>query len=310
MYYRTVWPAAVLCCALLLPVTIKAQTCSCAGAPLLESQSGAPNREGQLRLNVSYEYHNISNLFIKSDKQERGDFNRYTHSTIFEISYGLTPRLTASALGSYIIKQRNATNRITTGGPGDGVVMLKYKLHSNTLSSQYDLAIGGGIKVPVGITDLTIENAPLQADMQPGTGSFDGLAWVYYSKTFLPASTLNLYSSTSFRYNGASDQYNNSSISYKFGDTIISDVGISNRISSLLQYTGQLKFRYSAKDRLDGSTVENTGGYWLSVVPGINLNFSKDLVLRFNTRIPVYQYLNGTQSTTKFATRFTLFFIL
>lgn len=288
----------------------RAQTCSCAGAPLLESQSGAPNQPGQIRLNFSYEYHNISNLYIGSEKQESNDFNRYTHSVLYEVSYGLTPKLTVSGLGSYIIKQRKATNRITTGGPGDGVVMLKYNLHRNTISSQYDLAVGAGLKLPVGKKNLSIEQAQLQADMQPGTGSFDGLVWAYFSKTFLPSSTINLYTSTSFRYNGTSEQYNNSSISYKFGNTLISDLGISNKITSLLQYTGQVRFRYSAKDRLDGSLVENTGGYWLSLVPGLNLNLSESIVLRFNSRIPLFQNLNGTQSTTKFASRFTLFYTL
>ena len=288
----------------------RAQTCSCAGAPLLEFQSGVPNQPGQIRLNLSYEYHNISNLYIGSKKQGNDDFTRYTHSALFEVSYGLTPKLTVSGLGSYIIKQRKATNSITTGGPGDGVVMLKYRLHRNTMSSQYDLAVGGGLKLPVGITDLNIERAQIQADMQPGTGSFDGVTWVYFSKTFLPTSTVNLYSTASYRYNGTAEQYNNNPISYKFGNTLISDVGISNKLNSLLQYTGQVRFRYSAKDRLDGSLAENTGGYWLSLVPGINLTLSESIVLRFNSRIPLYQNLNGTQSTTKFTSRFTLFYAL
>jgi len=296
-----------------IPILTYAQTCSCAGAPLISSQTTGASSAGNLLLGITYEYHDISSLYSGSERLTDETVTRNTQSVLFEINYGITDRLSVSGTFSHVDKDRTTgLNRpvggttVNTRGIGDGVLMFRYTLHQQSLWRQYHVAVGAGVKVPLGTTSMTNNGFSLNADMQPGTGAWDGVVWSYLSTSFLPYTTMNLSLNTTYRQTGSNDRFAVGD-SYRFGNELVSSLGISNEVAGNFSYMLSLRYRSSSSDRLNGNNMPNTGGKWLSVIPSFIYSFSDRVSTQISGRIPAYQDLNGTQPTTTFSLSGSLF---
>lgn len=301
----------------LLPLVhtqLYAQTCSCAGAPLISSQSISSTSGGNLLLGITYQYNDISKLYSGNNRLENRTSTRNTQSTLFELNYGITDRLTFSGTATYIQKFRKSglqssggATALTTRGIGDGLFILKYVIHKNTIREQYQLAVGGGAKVPLGKSNLTNNGLPLNADMQPGTGAWDAVFWSYFSKTFAPASTINLFLFNTFRATGANQRFNNQDL-YEFGNEWVVKAGITDKITPNLSYIGIINYRSTSSDQRNDHALPNTGGKWLKIEPALRYNIGGGLSVKASGQIPVYQYLNGIQPTTTYSASVSLFY--
>lgn len=298
----------------LLPLQLPAQTCSCAGAPLISSQSISSASEGNLLAGITHQYNDISNLYSGSSQLENRTVTRNTQSTLLEINYGITERLTFSGTATYVQKLRKSglqnpgnVTILQTRGIGDGLLMLKYVLHQNTIREQYQLALGGGVKVPFGRSELKENGLPLNADMQPGTGAWDGVAWSYFSKTFAPATTINLFWYNSFRLTGKNERFN-ASDHYQFGNELVSTVGVTNKLIGNLSYIMMAQYRSTASDKRNDKAITNTGGKWINIKPALGYGLTDQISLRVSGELPIYQHLNGTQPTTAFTLSGSLFY--
>lgn len=295
---------------LLLPIGVTAQTCSCAGAPLIGTQSISSVSKGNLVLGLTYEFKEISNLYDGRQQLENNTVERNTQSTLLEINYGITNRLTISSTATYVQKQRLAlanNDELITRGIGDGLVMLKYVLHQNTMSEQYQLAVGGGTKIPFGKISLRKNGIPLNLDMQPGTGAWDGIFWSYFSKTFAPTSDINFFLYNTFRATGTAERFNKDD-KYKFGNEWVVNTGITDNLFSNLSYVGMISYRSTSSDQRNGQNLPNTGGKWVSIEPALRYQFTNSLSAKIGGKIPVYQHLNGIQPTTSYTVSFSLFY--
>lgn len=299
---------------LVLPADLYGQTCGCAGAPLLSSQSISSAAKGNVLLGITYEFDNIDDLYQGTNELNNRSVRRSTQSTLFEVHYGITDRLTASGTLTFIDKRRETglqtpnSNVVRTDGFGDGLVMLKYVLHKNTIRSQYQLAVGGGAKIPFGSFDHTNNGLQLNADMQPGTGAWDGVFWSYLSKTFAPHTTLNLFWTNSFRLTGEADRFSNTNDSYRFGNEIVSTLGAGNKLFANLSYVLQVQYRQVGKNELNGSELPNTGGKWVDLVPALSYRLTDKVSMRVSGQLPVYRDLVGTQSTTTYSLSGSIFY--
>ncbi len=304
-----IWAVSLLLC-LVLPNINLAQTCSCAGAPLISSQSISTASKGNLFVGLTYEFKEIDNLYTGSQQLENNTVERNTQSSLLEINYGITNRLTISGTLTYVQKQRLSianNEELITRGIGDGVILLKYVLHQNTMNEQYQLAIGGGAKTPLGKTSLKEDNIALNLDMQPGTGAWDGIAWSYFSKTFAPASTINFFIYNTFRLTGSAERFDQND-KYKFGNEWVVNTGITDKLFSDLSYVAMLSYRSTSSDQRNGNPLPNTGGKWISLEPALQYQFTKGLSAKISGKIPVYQYLNGLQPTTSYTTSISIFY--
>jgi len=284
-----------------------AQTCSCAGAPLISSQTTGASSAGNLLVGITYEYHDISSLYNGSIRLEDETVVRTTQSVLFEVNYGITDRLSISGTFSYVDKDRttglhtsSGGTTVNTNGMGDGVFMFRYVFHQQTIWKQYHLAVGAGTKAPLGSSSMQRNGFILNADMQPGTGAWDGVAWSYASTSFLPHTALNLFLINTYRQTGANDRFGVGD-SYRFGNELVSMLGVSNQLAGNLSYMLSLRYRSASSDQLNGNNMPNTGGKWLSVIPSLNYPISELISVRLSGQMPVYQNLNGTQPTTTFA---------
>lgn len=294
--------------------TLRAQTCSCAGAPLLSSQGAGAYSAGNLLLGVTYEYHDISALYNKSNALTNNEVSRVTQSTLLEAHYGISDRVSLSGTFTYVHKNRTTglhnpdnVTELTTGGIGDGLFLLKYVMMQQTLWNPVHIGIGAGTKAPLGSSSLENEGIALNADMQPGTGAWDGVLWSEISVSLLPYTTANLFWQNSYRRTGTNERFG-AGDNYRFGNELVSTLSVADRIVERLSYMIQLRFRSTASDQRNGNNLPNTGGKWLSVAPALTFGITDRVSARLSGRMPVYQYLNGTQPTTSWAVSGSLFF--
>ncbi len=306
-------PLALSVFLLFSAIPIMAQTCSCAGAPLISSQSTGASSAGNFLFGLTYEYHDISSLYSGSTRLEDETVTRNTQSVLFEVNYGITDQFSLSGTFSYVDKDRTTGlhrpgggTTVNTNGLGDGIIMARYTLHQQTIWDQYHVAVGAGVKAPFGTTSLQRNGFTMNADMQPGTGAWDGVVWSYLSTSFLPHTTLNLFLNTTYRQTGSNDRFAEGD-SYRFGNEFVSDLGVTNELAGNLSYMISLQYRSTSSDQLNGNNMPNTGGKWLSAVPSLNFSVSDMVSVRLSGRVPVYQNLNGTQPTTSYAVSGTLF---
>jgi hypothetical protein len=293
------------------------QACCSAGTPLLSSLELPSTSAGTLQLALTYEYNTLRDVLSGSSTLNDDSRRRTTHSLLLETSYGFTSFLTASVLLTVVQQERSIRSSfdggesfLQTRGVGDAIVLLKYDLIRANIINQLDVSIGAGAKIPLGRSNLTTDGILLPADMQPGTGAWDGILWGYVSQGFVPTLPLNVFASASYRYTGSNARYGSNQEGYTFANELVANLGVGFRTDTELDFSLVIRFRQTTSDRFAGSDIPNTGGRWLSAVPGINIKVLDNLAVRASGQIPVYRNLDGTQLTTSYTASVTVFYNL
>jgi len=256
------------------------------------------------------DHNQITDLYSGDNELQNNTTERSTQSALLELNYGITNRITIAGTATYVRKRRlgiQSNDEVITRGIGDALVLLKYVLHQNTIRSQYQLAVGSGVKIPTGKSNLTRNGIALNLDMQPGTGAWDGVFWTYFSKTFVPASTMNLFLYSTYRLTGTANRFGETD-RYKFGNEWVANLGATNSITSDLSYIAMLNYRSTKSDQRNGQIQPNTGGYWLHLEPALQYTLSDGLSVKISGKLPLYQYLNGLQPTTTYTASVSLFY--
>lgn len=286
------------------------QACCSGGVPLsgvLGIGLGSTDYKS-LQLMLTYDYNNLSTLMDGGQILEDQIRQRTTNSTILEINYGLSKRISLTALLPYIKQSRSinsfggSTSVTSTKGIGDGLILMKYRLLDPLKVPGVDLVIGGGIKFPTGKTNSVNEDGfILVADMQAGSGSLDGIFWFYYQQTNFMIPNLSLISVTTYKVSGTNNSYN-SSQNYKFGNEFQTNLGFSYSLFARVPISLFSFFRYRTQkiDLIDGNTYSGSGGKWAYLIPGVNIDISPAFSLRVSVDLPLYRKLNGTQLTTTY----------
>jgi hypothetical protein len=259
---------------------------------------------GKTQLAVSYEYNSLQDVINVSDPLNDQSRERYTHSFLFEGNYGITQRLSVSGLFTLVQQGRTITtptgnqNQLVTGGIGDAVLLLNYNLIPGNVFTQRILSIGAGPKIPLGQSDQRSNGILVPYDMQPGTGAWDAVLWGYFSQGFRPK-PFSVFATTAYRLTGQNE------LGYEFGNELITSGGFSFYPTPETAISLLAQFRTVTADQLSDADISNTGGSWLYLSPGFNVNLSQSLSLRMNGELPVYRKLNGTQLTTTYRVAFS-----
>lgn len=289
-----------------------AQTCCSGGVPLGGSLGLGAAEGKSLQVLATYDYNAINDLVSFSDQLEDDTRSRTTHSSIIELNYGFSQRFSFTTVVPFIRQTRTIQgyngieNYTAAQGLGDVVFLAKYRLLNPEKPSQTEWVIGAGPKVPTAKTNFTNnEGLVLPADMQPGSGSIDGIFWSYFLKSrLLNNPNLGLAAVTVFRYSGENKNYNTTQ-TYRFGNEFQLSMGLN--YSFFLRWPVDVftfaRYRFQDEDLIDGGIFPSSGGQWVYVIPGININFSPTWSMRLTGDIPLYRKLEGTQLTTsvKFA---------
>ena len=291
------------------------QTCCSGGVPLSNNLGLSNEGKGSLQVGINYDYNNLNTLNAGNNKLEDTSRQRITNSILANIGYSFTDRLSIETLFTWVNQTRTITqfenqNFTETSGIGDAVILLKYAL-PNLFKNNTILNIGIGSKLPLGKSDIVSKQGiQLTADLQPGSGAFDGIGWISLSKRldFRPTATFS--SSVTYRLTGTNNSYLNNTSTYEFGNVLQANISYVDEFllfKKIINPGLVIKYRKSTVDKINDSNIPNTGGEWIFTRGELNIELSKNLSFTNKLEVPIYSYVDGTQLTP--TSRFTSGFI-
>ncbi len=284
-------------------IDLYAQTCCSGGVPLANNIGGLPPADREtFQLSVS-----VDGNFLRTLKDGRETLNdhsrrRTTYSLLVRGAYTFNDRFSAEMLFSGVRQQRvinreTGDNQTQTTGLGDAFILIFYKYYTGKSLS---MTIGAGPKAPLGPSDLPDQNGiTLNADLQPGSGAWDGIFHHSLSKKIhaRPSAVFTHY--VTYRLTGKNHDYLGSQL-YEFGDELQMIAGVSeqNVIGPLLVGYGlHLRYRHAWQDRNNGEGLPNTGGQWVFLSPSLSWYISPDIMLTVTNELPLFSDIEGTQLT-------------
>jgi hypothetical protein len=289
-----------------------AQTCCSGGVPL-SNNLGLPNEgRGIIMMGLNYDYNNLNTLYAESTKLDDNSRQRITNSVLLNIGYSITDNLGVETLFSWVNQTRTITqfgNEEFTGtsGIGDAVLLVKYS-KPNVLGENTLFNLGIGTKVPLGKSDIKSEQGiQLTADLQPGSGAWDGIGWLSISKGLNFRPSASILGSFTYRLTGVNSSYLNNTATYEFGDEIQSTIGYTDQFllfNTLFNPGLIFKYRKAFEDKIDDQDIPNTGGEWIFLRPEITFNLSQNMSFNSRFEVPIYSFVEGTQLTP--TSRFTI----
>jgi hypothetical protein len=285
---------------------LRAQACCSGGVPLGGSLGLGAADSKSLELLFTYDYNALTHLVHISEKLEDNSRTRITQSGILELNYGLNQRFSLAAVIPVIRQTRTISGYdgsedfIAAQGLGDMVFLLKYRIIATGISNPLQWVIGLGPKLPTGKTNFTNDkDIILAADMQPGSGSLDGIAWSFLQRDRLFIPSLGVTSVLTYRYSGTNKDYNDVQ-NYRFGNEFQFNLGANYNFVAGIPITLFLfgRYRHQTPDYIDGNVFPSSGGQWVYAIPGVNIQFMNRVSLRLSSEWPLYRKLEGTQLTT------------
>lgn len=296
---------------------LQAQTCCSGGVPLSSNLGLPPSAGNTIQLNLSYDLNTLSTLKTGVEELDDDSRRRQTHSVLFQVGYSLSDRFAVDAFFSWVrqtrqISQFGNTNFVGTDGIGDAVVLLKHK----TLASPGNHRIwtnGLGVKAPTGASNLRREDGlPIVADLQPGSGAWDGILWSQYTQVAGFRPSMSFTATATYSFKGTNDEYLGSQ-RYKFGNEFVFIGGVSDRLllgSAVIDPSLVVRYRQVAADIINDQTMPNTGGQWIFLNPGLTYWLTPDLSLNTNVELPLIADITGTQVTPTYRLNTGIFYRL
>ncbi len=234
------------------------------------------------------------------------DMMKYTMTA----GYGFSSRLKAFLSVPYV---RNTMDMIAfqgaglgwmemtmapTSGVGDATLMGLYRLYTNRDLRPTDVVtLGFGVKAPTGsFTEQTSSGKLVHAHMQPGTGSWDPLLSIVYTKI---VDQLLIQTDATYRF------ATRNRLGYEFGDSTALNLSgtyaIVRELSAGASLTylsvGRASDKYGNYTNLQSLMDDpaNTGGQSLWFSPCLQVFPGKDLAVNAKVQIPVWERVNGIQ---------------
>lgn len=285
------------------------QTCSCAGPPLLSTIEFHSTPEGAWQFGLTHEYNSQAKLVTGKEILDDDTRTRSTRTLLAEISYGLTKRFSLTSVWSLVQKSRVirlsiiGQDKLLTRGLGDGIFLMKYSVIPWNVFTGRQLEIGAGIKMPLGSSNLDLNEIRIATDMQPSTGSWDGILWGNFVHRFSQNSQSSLNLSAFYNLTGENEY------GYEFGDDFTANAGVLYNADDKAVLSGGIRYRHTDPHSQNSSfEVPNTGGRWLYLVAGVSAEFKNYFTWRISGQLPVYQNLEGTQLSTSYVYTMSIFY--
>jgi len=294
------------------------QACCSGGVPLGGTLGLGTADYKSFQFLLTYDRNVLNDLMSNSTLLEDETRSRLTTSTLLEVNYGINERWAVAVVLPFVRQERiikgfeGGQDFTFTQGLGDIMLLLKYRIINPETTPFMEWVVGGGPKLPTGKTDFLNNNGlTLPADMQPGSGSLDGMFWTFFQKSKFPVKPMSLVFVSTFRKSGKNNDYNGSQ-EYQFGDEFQTNLGMNYNFFAGVPIDVFLfgRFRSQTVDLIDGNVFPGSGGKWVYVIPGFNVNVIPDLSVRASVDLPVYRNLYGTQLTTTYRYTLALFYNL
>ena len=291
----------------LLASTANSQTCCSGGVPLSGNIGFEGADQGAFQMELSYDLNYLATLKDGSDVYTNETRRRITQSVLLKAGYSITSWMAVDALFSYVNQSRRITyqeavNDVSTNGIGDAVLIAKFILSSFSKTGT-EIQLGAGPKIPFGRSDMTNDQGiTLNADLQPGSGSWDFITWGYFLRQINLRPTTTVSARIVGRTNGSNREYLGSQ-NYRFGNSIQLYLGIGDQFlvgNRILSTSLSFRYRKAQPDMINGILLDNTGGQWINVIPSIGWRFGQNSLIQLIPEIPIISRVEGTQLTPTF----------
>ena len=249
----------------------------------------------------------MGTLLESSDKFNDNNRTRATHAILLNTGYTFSKQFAIDAVIPYVVQVRkvyfqNSTSDYTTvAGIGDLVVLPKILVFGANSINRH-LQLGAGVKAPTGKSNVKINQIALNADMQPGSGSWDLIFMANYYQTLRSRKSVGFNSTINFRLAGTNKNYLEVQ-EYQFGDDFYWLNSISDQFplnNALLSPTFGLRYRFIGISKINGVELDNTGGQWLTALIGVSLIWNNLPTLNVSGELPIYSNVNGIQLSTSY----------
>ncbi|WP_177179589.1 transporter [Cyclobacterium xiamenense] len=297
---------------------LMAQACCSGGVPVGGTLGLGTADPKAVQFLLTYDHNVIRDLMDHESLLADDTRSRLTRSVLMELNYGLSERFALTMVLPFVRQERSIreyNNQIgftRAQGLGDMVFLLKYRLLNPSNTPRSEWLVGAGPKLPTGRTDFTNnQGLTMVADMQPGSGSVDGMFWSFYQKSNVLLKYISLLGIVTYRASGKNRSYNQSQV-YQFGNEFQANAGINYNL--FVHWPMDVfvfgRYRSQTVDLVDGNTFPGSGGKWVYAIPGLSVHFNPDLSIRAWADFPLYRSLNGSQLTTSYKYSLSLFFNL
>jgi hypothetical protein len=196
----------------------------------------------------------------------------------------------------------------SSNGLGDLTLFAQYRV-VRKLYEGIDVSLIAGLKTPTGATGNTSNSVRIETEHQPGSGSWDPIAGITFSKRIdrLSLHATGLYTVTTDGAQ-ATDLGNRGQASvaaaYRFGgkenygecDEMYEYFYPESRTHWLGDLVLELNGQWQDRMKVNGITDASTGGTVLYLSPGARVSFDNKYSASLSVGIPVYQDLHGNQS--------------
>lgn len=284
------------------------QTCCSGGTPLTGNLGIQGIETKSWYFKLGYDYNFLDNLYSGTQLLDDQSRERLTQTILFQAIYSFSDKFSVNGLFSFVDQKRTIfsptgeTNITSASGVGDVVLLAQFTPFTGLKRS---LTIAAGPKLPVGKFDAVDPEygLTLSPDLQPGSGSLDGIFGGAYNEFHLfnvPGLTFN--ATFGFRLTTPAQRFDDD-FKYRFGNETMFAMGIQKNF--LIKTIGLtpalfLNYRNTLQDETNGLQVAGTGGDWLNLNPGLSVEPGNNWAINFSAELPVYRNLNGTQLTTSY----------
>jgi len=251
-----------------------------------------------------------SRLIANAEADEASDVHSISTLTQYSVNIatGVTDNLTLAAQLPYIkrtnIKEAHHDHGDTeieslgdSEGVGDVRLFGQYRF-MNDETTQSSAAAIFGIKIPTGETNEESPEEKLEAELQPGSGSWDPFIGLAFSKQ---------WNKWSFDTNVTYQFTNEGTQDTDLGDFVGLNTAFSYRVTTEHQHHHadhidfnwdlilELNGEWREQEDNDGETNQDSGGLLTFLSPGVRVS-TKGFSASFSIGIPVIEDLNGLQS--------------
>ncbi len=179
--------------------------------------------------------------------------------------------------------------RYHAAGLSDAFGIVKYTVVAPSPLLPWTVAVGVGAKAPTGDYQRSTGRVELPLDVQPGTSTWDALAWGLWAYRF-DEPEANAALSILIRKPGTNVN----------GRTMGTDVQALLALSTTaLDFPAVplllSRWRWTAPDRIGPTLVSATGTFRIELLPAVALTLWEPFIVRLGVQVPLYERTNGIQ---------------
>ena len=267
---------------------------SCCGVPTiaLGGTERGVNAVGTLTLGARYQHIAFGRSYNGSapaaDPLAR---TAYGHTFVLEAEYTALPRVALLLALPFVVKERRLQQpepyRYRASGIGDAFALVKYSVPLPL--GEQALSAGAGVKFPTGDSHREADGVQLPRDVQPGTGTWELLLWLWGS-SLLADGLVGATASLLVRFPTADKfGFRNGSELQLSGTLAWLDCPIPGVLPALA-----LQWRQTEPDELNGQMLPASGGRHLELRPTLTLQ-REPFALQLSATLPILRRTYGLQ---------------